>query len=138
MIREILKYPDPILSKVAEEIAPGEEADRLLQDLTETCLDQNGLGLAAPQIGQSVRAIVITRNDGTMLGILNPHIRRRSGISIYSKEGCLSVPGKEVIRRRAYSVVVVGEGIKVELKDRESCVAQHEIDHLNGRTIADE
>lgn len=138
MIRDILKHPDPRLYQISDEVREDELeiVEHLIQDLLDTCELSNGLGLAAPQIGNNIRVIVIKRNNGEMLGIVNPKIVSRSGIKVKSEEQCLSVPERTVIKRRNYSVRVVGSNdVDVELKDRESCVVQHECDHLNGVTI---
>lgn len=136
MIKDILKHPDPGLYKVSEPVAEGEDVSSLIEDLLDTCELSNGLGLAAPQIGKNVRVLVFKRNDNTMTAVVNPRIVKVSGIKINSTEQCLSVPDKTVVKKRAYSIRIVGSnGVDVELKDRESCVAQHEIEHLDGILI---
>ena len=136
MIKDILKHPDPRLYEKSVPVEDVENAKTIVQDLLDTCELHDGLGLAATQIGENVRVIVIKKNDGNMLALVNPKIVNRSGISIKSVERCLSVPDKTVTVKRSYSVRVVADGVDVELKDRESCVVQHEVDHLEGVTIA--
>lgn len=135
MIRDILKHPDPRLYEKSVPVEDDIIAAAVVQDLLDTCELHNGLGLAAPQIGENVRVVVIKRNNGDMLALVNPRIVKRSGITLKSVEQCLSVPEKTAIIRRSCSVTVTSEAGDIVLKDRESCVIQHECDHLEGLLI---
>lgn len=149
-VRKILTYPSPQLKKIAEPVEEvNDEIRRLLDDMTETMYAAPGLGLAAPQIGVSLRAIVIDVGiempDGTrksnLIQMVNPEIVSGEGEIIF-EEGCLSVPEFTYPMKRMASVVVKGldrNGKEVEIKaDGLLAVAfQQEIDHLNGKLIID-
>lgn len=142
MIRAILTVPDARLSARCADAVAGDEAARVLEDLRDTVLDANGLGLAAPQIGELVRAVVIRDPDTERVwGMINPRIVRRSGVTFPHLEGCLSVPGASVRCRRNYKIWVHaqradGADLRFELQGLAAAAVQHEIDHLNGITIA--
>lgn len=151
MIREILTLPDERLLAPAVEFDMStpeciERAMALVTDLMDSVDDVEGLGLAAPQIGENVRVIVIRHalplpdspdREHRKWGIINPRITKRSGIKVPSLESCLSVPGLTVKKIRHASVAVEGfraDGVpvKYDFKGQASCVVQHEIDHLDG------
>ena len=99
-----------------------------------------GIGLAAPQIGISKKLIVADIGDGPVM-LANPKILKTKGAG-KMEEGCLSIPGINVIIKRAEEVIVNGlneKGKVIELKAQGllARVLQHEIDHLNGRLIID-
>ncbi|MEK7850686.1 MAG: peptide deformylase, partial [Deltaproteobacteria bacterium] len=109
-ILNILKYPDPVLKKKAEPV-PEVTGDihRLIDDMAETMYAAPGIGLAAPQIGRSVRVIVIDINSkeegkGGLISLINPDIIEHSG-DIAWEEGCLSVPDYSADVRRFERVV---------------------------------
>ncbi|MBN1283704.1 MAG: peptide deformylase [Proteobacteria bacterium] len=148
MIRKIVKYPSPVLLKVAEPIQEvTDEVRVLLDDMAETMYAADGVGLAAPQIGESVRAIVMDVSGGgkteseALIKMVNPEIVGREGEVEY-EEGCLSVPGMLVKIKRAARVKVSyldENGIREEM-DADGLLAiavQHEIDHLDGVLIID-
>ncbi len=135
-VLEIRKAGDKVLK---EQAAPVARIDRrvkkLLDDMAETMYAANGVGLAAPQVGASLRAIVLDAGDG-LLELVNPVITAAEGCEL-GNEGCLSIPGMygevercakvtvEGLNRDGKKVVVEGEGFLAR-------VLQHEIDHLNG------
>ena len=145
-VQEILKYPNPLLKKRCQEV---ERIDaglkKLIQDMTETMYQANGVGLAACQVGVLQRVIVIDVSPldpkQGLLTLVNPEIVSEEG-EIEREEGCLSVPDcwekvkrREKLRVRGISpegkeVEVLGEGIL-------AISLQHEIDHLNGVLILD-
>jgi peptide deformylase len=143
---EILKYPDPILTKVAGPVKSiSGETVRLIDDMVETMYAAPGIGLAAPQVGVSERIIVLDtdhENPGkNLLKLINPEIRRREGEIVW-EEGCLSVVDFTVEVKRAARVEL--KAIDVDEKeisiDAEGLLAvafQHEIDHLDGKLILD-
>ncbi len=145
-IREILKYPDPLLKKRSEEVDQIDgEIKRVVQDMIETMYDANGVGLAAPQVGISKRIIVVDVSpidpQQALFAIINPEIVSE-GEEVDHEEGCLSVPDcLEKVKRRE-KVRVRGtspEGGEVEISG-EGILAfalQHELDHLNGILILD-
>ena len=148
MIRKIVKYPSKVLEQVAEPIP--EVTDRvrtLLDDMAETMYSADGVGLAAPQIGESVRAIIIDVNAGglsereALMKMVNPEIVSRDG-EVEFDEGCLSVPDLRVTMKRSKKVRVRymdEDGINQELnaEDLLAIAVQHEIDHLDGKLIID-
>lgn len=146
-ILNILRYPDPILKKKSEPVTEiTQEIQRLIDDMAETMYAAPGVGLAAPQVGRSVRVIVIDVNSKEeqkrdLISIINPEIIERSG-EIDWEEGCLSIPDYSADVKRAERVIVSGldrEGKKKIIVGEEllSVVLQHEIDHLDGMLFID-
>lgn len=113
----------------------------LLHSMIETLrATPNAIGLAAPQVGVSVRAFVMGTEEQGYLAVVNPRIVHRSGIKARSIEQCLSVPNREVVVRRAVSVTVKainaeGQPCTFTAKNNAAFIVQHEIDHLSGITI---
>lgn len=127
-----------------EQAAPVERIDKtirtLLDDMAETMYKANGVGLAAPQVGQSVQVVTIDVGDG-LIELVNPVIIRREGSAV-DTEGCLSVPGiyGEVERAAKVSVEFLNRRGKRHRITAEGLLArclQHEIDHLHGRLFID-
>ena len=113
---------------------------QLLDDMVETMVANNGVGLAAPQVGISKRIIVADVGDGP-IRMVNPRIVERKG-SVLGLEGCLSVPNIYGDVERAEEVVVKGldergRPIVVEADGLLARVFQHEVDHLEGRLFID-
>ncbi len=113
--------------------------------MIETMYDSDGVGLAAPQIGESIRLIVVDQTGPKLRGdlrvIINPEIVRAKAKSTV-EEGCLSCPELSVTVKRKERVKVTGldrEGkdITIEADGFLAIVLQHEIDHLEGMTLAD-
>jgi len=130
---------DPALHTVCEDI-PESNVNNLLDSMWATMYGQKGIGLAAPQIGETKRAIVMHVN-GLKLELINPVITKMYGGKTTSKEGCLSYPNKRVSMLRYKQVVIEGYDRnwvwkKRKLKGLAAMCAQHEVDHLNGITIA--
>lgn len=161
MILEILTYPDTRLRKKGVEVkAVTPELQQLAKDMLETMYDSSGIGLAAPQVGQSVRLIVIdTRprdEDGNIeteslteleqkivqpLVIFNPKILKAEGRTTY-EEGCLSVPTffEDVDRYDYVEVEIMNENGEKTVLRTDGLLAiciQHEMDHLDGRLFID-
>lgn len=139
---EIVTHPDEVLRREAEPIEEITEEVRDLADkMTEIMFRQEGIGLAAPQIGVSKQLIVVDLEDEFHI-LANPEIAERSGEEESMEEGCLSVPGPEAPVNRAEEVVVKGinlDGEEVELR-REGLAArvfQHEVDHVKGMLFID-
>lgn len=140
-IRNVLKEGDPTLRKKARVV---EKIDQriitLLDDMIETMYDENGVGLAAPQVGILKRIIVIDIGDG-LIEVINPEIIESKGEQL-GPEGCLSVPGVSGDVRRPNYVRVRGldrEGNQIEIEAEEFLARAfcHEIDHLNGILFID-
>ena len=138
---DIKKAGAPVLKEVC---APVERVDahlrKLLDDMAETMYEANGIGIAAPQVGEALRMVVIDIGDG-LIELVNPVITFREG-SETDSEGCLSVPG-------IFGEVERSAKVKVEFLDRRGkrkhitakgllarCI-QHELDHLNGVLFID-
>ncbi len=138
---EILKYPNPILKKKARALKKvDDDTLRLIADMIETMHEAPGVGLAAPQVGRSIRLIVVDVGEGP-IAMINPKIKKRSGEQVFV-EGCLSVPNLEAPVKRSETIVVQGLGrdgapLTVEAAGLISTVFQHEIDHLDGKLFID-
>lgn len=142
----ILKYPDPVLARKAAavaEITP--ELRQLAADMVETMYESEGIGLAAPQVGEGCRLIVVDVSgpeDRTDLRVLvNPEILTAEG-QVDSEEGCLSVIGLRSTISRAERVQVRGLNLDGQdvIIDADGLLAiclQHEIDHLEGVLFID-
>jgi len=141
VIYPIVKFPDPVLTTPAAAVTEfGPELRRLVDDMFESMYAASGVGLAAPQIGRSLRLTVIDCSVGEdpaqKLVLANPEIIRREGKQT-GEEGCLSLPGFRADVTRALAVSVRAqdaEGNWFESSGEEllARAMQHEIDHLNG------
>jgi len=142
-IRDIRTLPDPVLKRRAKKVSIIDSSvKKLIRDLLETMHAEPGrVGLAAPQIGVSLRVIVVGLPEEEDLVLVNPEIVRRRGERLLD-EGCLSVPGYFGQIKRSESVTVKGrdqDGKEVRIR-AEGLLAQaleHEIDHLNGTLYVD-
>ena len=146
----IVTWPAKILTKVATPVEHGERCRELIDSMFASMDFPNGIGLAAPQIGVDKRVIVINvpafKNGRMVQGstkhaIINPVITWWKGGPEIGKEGCLSFPDYQVMIPRFLRVKVQGFDIKwnpmtIGGKGLVARVLQHEIDHLNGRTLA--
>ncbi len=136
-IRPIVKLGDPVLRQKAKSLRRMDASLlKLFDDMVDTMRDAPGVGLAAPQIGISLRMIVIEVPEHPLIKLYNPEIVRRSG-SRRVPEGCLSIPGYRADVPRSLSVVARGrdpEGKEVRIKATELLAQafEHEIDHING------
>ncbi|MFH1825911.1 MAG: peptide deformylase [bacterium] len=141
MIRKILRFPHPILKKKAKAVKKVTPAiQKLIVDMIDTMHDAPGVGLAAPQVGESIRVIVAEVGEGP-IAVINPKILKKSGKQTFS-EGCLSLPGVEAPVVRCSSVVVkgldkAGNPVRHEAQGLLATVFQHEIDHLDGHVFID-
>ena len=135
---------DPVLRRKAKRVP---SIDRSIHKLIEEMIDSmraaSGVGLAAPQIGVSLRVIVIGLPDEEPFALINPEIVKRSGERTV-EEGCLSVPGYRTEKMtRSLNVTAKGldpDGRQVRVKGKDDLLAQaleHEIDHLNGVLYVD-
>jgi peptide deformylase len=146
MLRPILTYPDPFLTKKAVSVPRVDDKVReLVRDMLETMRAASGVGLAAPQIGVGRRVIVVdvspAEQESLPVALVNPEIAERSG-SVEGMEGCLSVPGVEGLVPRAESVLVLGldlqgEPVRIRATGFLARALQHEIDHLDGILFID-
>jgi peptide deformylase len=141
MILTIVKYPDPVLSQPGEPVTEFDDGLRkLVADMFETTYANQGIGLAAPQVGVSKRVTVIDlsmgKNHADKLVLVNPEIIFSQGKQ-YEEEGCLSFPEirEKVARAAKVRIRAQDEHGKWFEKDADELLArcfQHEIDHLDG------
>ncbi|MBI2041453.1 MAG: peptide deformylase [Candidatus Nealsonbacteria bacterium] len=144
MIREIKKYPDPILRKRAKEVKEiTSEIKKLAEDMIETMLknERDGVGLAGPQVGVSMRIFIAQTENGPGV-FINPKILKKSGKTEKMEEGCLSLPKIWLSVKRAKeleieAIDINGKKIKTKAEGIFARILQHEIDHLNGILIID-
>ena len=139
--KEIVTYPDPVLRQQAKAVSKLDASTKkLVEDMIATLRRENGLGLAANQVGSLQKVMVY--DDGTGLGIIiNPKIVSASGEQV-GIEGCLSVPGLQGEVKRANVVEVRGHDlngkpVKVKAEGLLARIFQHELDHLNGKLFID-
>jgi len=152
MILPIYTYGNAVLRKQTEPVpASYPELNSLINDMYETMYHAEGVGLAAPQIGLSIRLLVIDlapfKEDDPELGafkiaMINPTIIERSDEEVTAEEGCLSIPG-------IHEMVLRAEKIKIRYQDSDfkeyteefegykARVIQHEYDHLEGHLFTD-
>ena len=138
----IVCYPDAVLRQKAKRVSNIDGSiQRLIDDMVDTMHEVEGVGLAAPQVGVSLRVIVIELPGEETLALVNPQIVKRSGERSV-EEGCLSVPGYRGEIERSLKVTVKGldrSGKEVRVRG-EGLLAQafeHEVDHLNGTLYID-
>lgn len=145
MPRTVLHNPNPELRvkslEVSKERIGTPEMALLIAELKETMAVENGIGIAAPQIGVHDRVIIVEVN-GVPTAYINPVIIEKSFRMIDSEEGCLSVPGTWGWVKRHRSVVVSalneqGEAVTIKEQHLISTVFQHEINHLDGILFID-
>ena len=147
-IRKVLRYGEKSLREPSKEVHKvSQKIKVLVDDLLDTMYAQNGVGLAAPQVGENYRIFVIdvSTNEEPLnpMVFINPKIIKKSGACI-SHEGCLSFPEAFTDVRRYANVMVKamdrnGRSFVLEAKDGTllaRCI-QHEIDHLDGRLFID-
>ncbi len=129
--------PDPVLRQKAKHVRSIDSSiNKLIADMLETVHAAPGVGLAAPQVGVSLRIIVISLPEKEEIVLLNPEIVRRNGERCVD-EGCLSIPGYMGKVKRATSVTVkgrdaAGKEIRIKAKELLAQALEHEIDHLRG------
>ena len=141
MIKDILVWPNSELGKNSESVSSIESIKDTLENMNDTLDSSGGIGISAPQIGILKRACIIKSSIGKNVVLVNPEIVDGFG-EITVVESCLSVPGEEVYKKRALLVTVryIDENGDINEKDftsPESIIIQHEVDHLDGITIAD-
>lgn len=140
---KIITNPNKILRQKASAIKDitDKEIQKLIPEMIETMLRKDGLGLAAPQVGQSVRMIAVRHKDGELI-MINPMIVKKSLLKEIDEEGCLSVPNifGEVKRCKKITVKYLdgdGKQHKISAEGLFARVIQHEIDHLDGILFID-
>jgi peptide deformylase len=148
-IRRIRTFGDPILRRKADAIDTFDGAvERLVADLTDTLVESNGSGLAAPQIGVGLRAFVFvapgerSREVTAIRHIVNPVLVEQDEELIDDEEGCLSIPGLAYDLPRPRRIVATGwdihgEPLRIEGTERLARCLAHETDHLDGILFVD-
>ena len=152
MIKEIIKYPNLVLKKKCREVKEvTEEIRNLGQAMIESMTESQGLGIAAPQVGELKRIIAVhlVKERGSEAKVeveprvfINPKIVKRSKEDELEEEGCLSFPGLWLKIKRASRVEIEalnekGEKIHLEAQGLPARILQHEIDHLDGILFID-
>ena len=142
-VLKVRRYGDPVLRRRAtpiELMTP--EIRALVNDMVETMYDEVGIGLAAPQVGHSVRLMVVGDEEGRgAQALVNPAITAQGG-KVTAEEGCLSLPGIFAQVTRAEWVTLQaqdleGRPIAITAKGLRARVFQHEIDHIDGVLFID-
>ena len=147
-VREIRRYGDPVLREKAASVADVGAVRTVVEDMLDTLEKADGVGLAGPQIGESVRIVVVhppaetdeEREDPRVF--VNPEIVERFGPQTTAEEGCLSIPGVFETVKRPSGVAVRavdgnGDPFEVRAEGLLSRILQHEIDHLDGVLFVD-
>ncbi|TAK03736.1 peptide deformylase [Patescibacteria group bacterium] len=141
----VLRSPAPTLREPSVEVPVSAiktpRMEKLVADMVETMKLENGVGIAAPQVGVNERVIIVETGAGPE-AFVNPVITRRSLRKADSEEGCLSVPGVYGIVKRHKGIRVEalnanGEKIALDVKGFPAIIFQHEIDHLDGILFVD-
>lgn len=139
---KVRTLPDPVLRQKAKKVANIDGSiQKLIDDMIDTMRAVHGVGLAAPQIGVSLRIAVIEIPEKEVITLINPEIVRREGVRVV-EEGCLSYPGYygEIKRSKVVKVKAQNrQGKEVRLKGEGllSQALEHETDHLNGTIYVD-
>ena len=142
MLREIRLFGDPVLRTPAEPVVDFDlELRNLVKDLTETMLDAPGVGLAAPQIGVSLRVFTYHVDDNEPGHLINPVLRLEDEPE-EDDEGCLSLPGLQFPTPRAPRAIATGfnmygDPVTIEGTELLARCVQHETDHLDGVLFID-
>jgi peptide deformylase len=150
MIYPIVMYGDPVLRQRAKDIKPETDIKQLVEDMYETLHEANGIGLAAPQIGKSLRLFIV---DGTALEeepgmetfkkvFVNPVLIEEAGNSWEFEEGCLSIPNirERISRKGQLKIRYYDENwneIEEEFDGMKARIIQHEYDHIEGKMFVD-
>jgi peptide deformylase len=147
-LRPVLQFPDKRLRVKAQPIATiTDELRQLAQDMCDVMYDEPGIGLAATQVGEPVRLVVVDTEwkdeDGVKnpLVLVNPELSEHDGKVLW-KEGCLSVPDFEAEVERAERVLLraldlEGKPIEIRAEGLQAVCFQHEVDHLDGVLFID-
>ena len=152
MILPILAYGTSVLKKKAEEISPDyPNLEQLIEDMYETMYEASGVGLAAPQIGKSIRLFVVDGSpfsddepdmEDFCMTFINPTIVEQQGDKWSFNEGCLSIPDvrEDVFRKSKIKIKYQDEDfewIEEEYEGLKARIIQHEYDHIEGVLFTD-
>ncbi len=142
MARDIVIWPHKVLTSATQPVTDfGPALAKLLDEMAEAMREAKGIGIAANQVGEPLRAALVGREDGTFFEIVNPRILERSG-EVTWEEGCLSVPDVWEKVKRHEKVKVryqdkTGQWHEVDADGKLAHVFQHEVDHLDGHVFVD-
>ena len=134
--------PDPILRQRAKRVrAIDAYIKKLAEDMVDSMHEYNGVGIAAPQVGVSLRVIVIEVPDEPVITLINPEIVKKTGERDVS-EGCLSIPGYRGDIKRAGTVLAKGQGldgkeVRIKATDLLAQALEHEVGHIQGSLYTD-
>ena len=138
---QLVNSENPILKRVCSPVSEGLDIRNIIEGMYKILKIENGVGLAAPQVGLDMRVIII-RCASVDMAIINPVLTpcKKTKIVTSKGEGCLSFPNKRVNMKRYKRVILEGfdadwNPVRMELKNLLAFIAQHECDHLNGITI---
>ena len=149
MIYPIVVYGDPVLKKKAADIEKGTDLTQLVEDMFETMKGAHGIGLAAPQIGKSIRLFVVDgrpiereKTNNFVKVFVNPEIVEEFGEEWAFEEGCLSIPNirEEVERPESLKIKYYDENWEYheeEYDGMKARIIQHEYDHIEGVLFTD-
>ena len=141
-VLQIRTLPDPVLRQKAKRVNKIDDSiQKLIDDMIDTMRANSGVGLAAPQIGVSLRIAVIEMPEEEVITLINPQVIRRKGERVLA-EACLSVSGYQGEIKRSVTVKVKAQdrqGKEIRLKGEEllAQALEHETDHLNGTLCID-
>lgn len=144
-ILNIKTEPDPDLRKasspVTKDSISSKEMKEFYCDMVETMKKKDGIGLAAPQVGNNIRVIVIRSNEGPLI-LINPKLTKHSFAKEWGEEGCLSVPNTfgQVQRHKKVNCIYLdeeGKKRKLRASDLTARILQHEMNHLDGILFID-
>lgn len=141
---EVRKSPDPVLSKKSKPVLGISDKEKeLIQEMIRTMHFENGVGLAAPQVGHNIRIAVVNPDPETAkdMILINPEIVSKKGTAVI-EEGCLSLPGVYAKIKRAKEIAVKmqdihGKQLQLTATGLLARIIQHEIDHLDGLLFVD-
>ena len=148
----LVSFNDPVLRKVASEVTKVDDTIRLMLDkILDSLYVNNGVGLAAPQLGISKRIFVVDLGDNDPIQrpkgfypkfCINPKIIKVSDNLVGGEEGCLSLPGIRIVIKRPEAITISfinhhGETEELEAEGWLARACLHEIDHLNGKLAID-
>ena len=127
-------------SKPVQEIT--KKTAKFIKEMEKAMLKERGVGLAAPQVGENIRIILVSINEKKIIPMINPEIISYSDEKVLGEEGCLSLPHKwgEVKRAKEITVTFLtpkGGRMALKLKNFNARIVQHEIDHLEGVLFTD-
>ena len=142
-VLDILEFPNPRLREEYYDVEMYEDIEGVVENMTDTMYANNGVGLAAPQVGIKKNLIIFDPSDdmSSLTTMVNPKIKAKDG-EVYTDEGCLSVPDIRAKIKRSKNIEVNyrdldGNTITENFDGFPSIFIQNELDHLKGKLIID-